>query len=315
MAETHLVETPADQLPTAADWIAYELGLEVPHPEQVDVLYFDRFGDEPSAVVLLPQDMEGALEKALAAKHLKANREIDRSKRSDAPARLVGPARYPPPRVPRTDVARGEQTMAIESITCAEVSLRLSVARVSSWGINLGLLKREEQMTPDHRSFDDWRKLNGLSARNLSPDTHILLFAAYAVAVTGKLDTTRTFRAPRMPLIHNQRCGKRYILHFGPEQQGSPCARHILLYSGPERPVLYGVPPTGRTTTAELKEGLVLLQTWDKRIRFYQLTDAQWAEWNKARPDTTSLPPDLRELVKEAFAAAERLRAKMPPLA
>ena len=306
MAEHHLVADPAN-LPPPVEWIAENLGITEFNPKAVDVLYFERFRDELSGAILLPT--------ALRDKLPTPNRTI---LRTAAPAREPGAANRPPLRVRRAGIARGERTIGIEEINCREVSLRISTSRVSTLGVHMDMLTRTDDMDISWESFRHWLQLNGLSELELTPDSDLLLHAAYAVALTAKLDKSRQFQAPSIPLFHNQRSGQRYRLYFGREKKGSPCDLHILLYAGDNRPAIYGVPANPYPTAGEHKEGLDLLHTLDRRLRFYQLTDAQWAEWNKARPDISTLPPQLRDLVAAAFAAAERLRAgntaPQPPL-
>jgi hypothetical protein len=297
MIRNHLVAQER-VLPESISWLGGELGIEIDQPELVDVLFFERFGSELSAVVLLPESM---------AKELpKPNRAIERAKAVSP--RESGERYRPRPRVPRTDVGPGERTLGIESVNCPEVTLRLSTSRVSGWGIDLDLLKREPDIDGSHEGFLRWLDMNELPFEALTRDADDLLYAAFAVAMAAKKKPVVSFKAPRLPLIHNQRCGIRYTLYFGREKMGSPCDVHVLLYPNDRKPLLYGVPASERPTADEHKAGLAILQTWDKRVRFYQATDDQWEEWNRTPPDLKVLPEDLRNVVAKGCAAAERLR-------
>jgi hypothetical protein len=196
-------------------------------------------------------------------------------------------------------------------VNCPEFTLRLSTTRVSGWGIDLDLLKREPDITGTREGFRQWLDINELPYTALAPDAEDLLYAAFAVAMAAKRKAGGTFKAPRLPVIHNQRCGIRYTLYFGREKMGSPCDLHVLLYPGDRKPLLYGVPAIERPTADEHKVGLAILQTWDKRVRFYQATDAQWEEWNRTPPDLKVLPDDLSIVVVKGCEAAERLRENM----
>lgn len=298
MAEHHLVADP-EHLPPPVEWIAENLGITEINPKAVDVLYYERFRDELSGVILLP--------KAVKDKLPTPNRTI---LRTPAPAREPGAANRPPLRVRRAGIARGERTIGIEEIDCPEVSLRISTSRVSTVGLHFDILTRTDDMDVSWASFERWLQFNGLPDRDLPKEAGVMLYAAYAVALTARLDKSHQVQAPSIPLLHNQRSGLRYRLYFGREKQGSPSDLHILLYTGDNRPAIYGVPANPHSIAGEHKEGLDLLHTLDRRIRFYQLTDDQWAEWNKTRPDISTFPPQLRDLVAAAFAAAESLRAR-----
>lgn len=297
MANNHLVQE-GRQIPPAAPWLSAELGITIEQEASVDALFFERFGTDLSAIALLPE--------SLASQLPPANKAVTRG---HADQSTSGDSYSPPTRKPRIGVERGERTIGIENIACQEVSLRVSTTRVSSWGVNLELLKREAETDFTQRAFFRWLTVNGMSPAELSPEASALLHAAYTVALFEKTDVSRTFKAPRLPLIHNQRCGLRYRLHFDRAKMGSPCDLHVLLYPHGRKPMLYGVPAVERPTAGEHKAGLAILQTWDKRIRFYQLTDSQWAEWTASKPHLETLPGEVKSLVDHGIAAAEALRA------
>ena len=291
--------------PNLEKWFSTELGLGDEIAQQADVLFFDRFGVVPSGIVLLPKTLESKLPKA--------NRRIVRMPAMPTPQIPTSPtekAYTPPKRKPRTDVTSGERSYGIESISCQEVTLRLTSTRASCWGVSLDLLpysmNQEEALGG---AFQNWLHAYQLVQNaSLPPDAISLLYAAFSIAWIAKRRTTEKLFIPRLPLIHNQRCGKRYRLHFDKAKMGSPCDIHVLLYEPGRKPLLYGVPAVDRPTADERKEGLSIFATWDKRIRFYQATQSQWAEWEQGLPEFADLDKEIAHFFQLGCTAARRLR-------
>ncbi len=292
-----LVE-PARQ-PSVPDWLRSALAVGPDIAEAAEVLFFERFGAEMSGIVLLPESLESKLPNA--------NRSLHRS--LQAPPRPQGHGYVPPKRTKRPNIAPGQRSYGVERIDCREITLRLTSTRTSGWGVNLDLLKWDSDMDTSAESFLSWLAINGLDARHIvSSEARELLHAAFATALTAKKLKLKATAYPRLPLIHNQRCGVRYRLHFDKEKKGSPCDIHVLLYPAGRKPLLYGIPAFVRPTADERKSGLGILESWDKRVRFYQTTEAQWNEWVKTKIDFSAVPQDLRQLIVTGLDAARHLR-------
>jgi hypothetical protein len=116
----------------------------------------------------------------------------------------------------------------------------------------------------------------------------------------------------RVPLIHNQQDGQRYILQADRQSLGSPAMLHILAYANEAPPPrLTGWVATPRPEPVERKSGLLLHASLDKRIRFYFPTGEQWADWRGSKLEIEKLPPELAPKVSAAIAAAERIAVKL----
>ena len=278
----------------ALSWIHQHARVSLPEDVPAEVLRFSRYSSTNDAVVLVPDTYANFFEKVLFVREPK---QTVISTESYRPAKRVASAK--PSR-------RDFLGLVAERFTCREVTLRCTPTRSSHWGMDLDRLPLGGG--EPCLSLETFLHGFGFLTQTASGDTLALLNGAYAVAAAEKLDKKRLFRAPKLPLIHNQRDGIRYTLYLDDQNIGSPSPIHVLLYPEGQKPTLVGWAATERPSATERKPGLLLLATPDKRIRFYQATDDQWQEWQRQRPSLDSIPENLRPVVAEAIAAAERLR-------
>lgn len=263
----------------------------------VQVLQFARYGFKDDCIILIPE--------AFAADY--SPTETMPSSAS-APSLSAGPGYMPPKRTRGQRQSRSEKTdIRVARITARDVVLKCMPTRSTHWGMDLTRLKVWPELTPQdfHRCMDE----NQIGLLGTSRDAVTLLRGAFAVSAYARADKTRRFRAPRMPLMHNHRDGQRYILSLDGVNCGSPGQVHVLVHPDDIRPRLTGWESPERPWIAEHKPGLRLIASSDNRIRFYQLTAAQWATWSANPPDATAFPDEIRDLALAAIEAAERLRA------
>jgi len=286
----------------ARHWLRQYASVKIPDGVPVEALRFSRYSSMNDGVVLLPD----------SCAHLFPN--IGDVRSASIPASQSQREAYrPAKRVASDGLGRRDQLgLTVERVQCREVTLRCTPTRSSHWGIDLNRLKFSGGVSLS--DFTSCLRINELEIDTLSADVMALLHGAYAVAAEAKAVAASkkmpkvSFHAPKLPVIHNQRDGIRYILSFDGRNMGSPDEIHVLLYPEGKKPSLNGWAATERPSAAERKPGLLLTATPDKRIRFYQATDEQWREWQAQRPALESLPETLRPIVAEALAAAERLR-------
>lgn len=264
----------------------------------VQALQFTRYGFKDDSVILIPESY---------AKDYRPTETLPAPKNTPA-AQSASDAAYTPPKRTRSErVSRNEKTdLRVARITARDVVLKCMPTRSTHWGIDLTRLKTWPEMALHH--FESCMSENQLNAFDASPDAFALLRGAFAVSAYARADKTRRFRAPRMPLMHNHRDGLRYILSLDGVNCGSPAQAHVLIHPDNIRPRLSGWESPDRPWIAEHKPGLRLLASADNRIRFYQLTAAQWATWSATRPDATAFPEEIRDQAIAALEAAERLR-------
>lgn len=263
----------------------------------VQVLQFTRYGFNDDSVILIPES---------CARDYRATEALPFV--GSTPAAPASSGYVPPKRTRGERVSRNEQIdIRVARITAREVVLKCMPTRSTHWGVDLGRLKTWPAMTPG--SFETCMRENQLEPLEASPDGFALLRGAFAVSAYARADKTRQFRAPRMPVMHNHRDGLRYILSLDGVNCGSPGQVHVLIHPDDIHPRLSGWESPERPWIAEHKPGLRLLASSDNRIRFYQLTAAQWAMWSTNRPDAAAFPEAIRDQALAAIEAAERLRA------
>jgi len=198
-------------------------------------------------------------------------------------------------------------------------------ARVTSWGVNLLLLQPAEQCLPvmetgEQKATMDaplwgedylrsWLKTHQIETR--AADHSLawkVLRAAYAIAWWDRAKQLNG-PAPRPPLLHNQRCGVRYLLQFDETRAGSPADFHILVYSLDSKPTLRVRDTMFHEAADEHKPGLLLFASNDARVRFYQPTADQWADWKSSWPGVEHLPEQIRAVVSDGVDAAATLES------
>ncbi len=286
----------------ARHWLRVHASVTIPDGVPVEVLRFSRYSSMNDGVVLLPE----------TCARLFSNVGDVRATSTRA-GQPNGESYRPAKRVASAGLGRRDQLgLTVERVQCREVTLRCTPTRSSHWGIDLNRLKFLGGVS--RGDFIACLRINELEIDTLSADALALLHGAYAVAAEAKAvaaskkTPTVKFHAPKLPVIHNQRDGIRYILSLDGQNLGSPDEIHVLLYPEGKKPSLNGWAATERPSAAERKPGLLLTATSDKRIRLYQATDEQWREWQAQPLALESLPEALRPIVAEALAAAERLR-------
>lgn len=290
--------------PNPEIYLLQEAGIELPIGCPMQAHFFKRYGERWQGIFLLPDNAIANWSPRIT--------QLDRRGQPSAPAsaqtQITGSdALYVPPRRTRAIDGGDKWRIVAERIDCREVSLRCTPTRTSAWGVDLNRLKYDKEMDASIPSFGRWLAVNGLPPfENIQEEARTLLHAAFAVAITEKNDPAKKFRAPRLPLIHNQRSGTRYILAFDKRNMGSPADIHILLYpSDSQKPNFVSLETTNRPTADERKPGLLLLASRDMRIRFYKTTEAQSKEWKKHPIDYAALPDSVRTLTQAACAKAE----------
>jgi hypothetical protein len=276
-----------------------------PHEEllpylPVEVLCFSRYSSINDAIVLMSEG---------AAKTLRCEISELATRPTGLEPSGTGPFR-PAKRVRSNRPSRRDGVeIRINKTTATTIVLKSTPTRCTAWGIDLNRLNR-----PDAEcgmACDAWLMANGVDLREISEDAATLLRGAFDVAAFAKSDTTRRFRVPRLPVIHNQQEGLRYLLSLDGVSYGSPAQVQVLVHPDSMRPRLHGWASSPRPTADERKPGLLLGASADKKVRFYQLTTEQWTEWDSARPDLNALPEKIRAYAVDAVKAAERLRATL----
>lgn len=290
----------------ARRWI-YENLRSVLHPEAellpyfpVEVLCFSRYSSNNDAIVLMSEG---------AAKTLRC--EIsDLTPKPSGPAQSGAEPFRPAKRVRSKRPSRRDGVeIRVNKTTATEVLLKSTPTRCTAWGIDLNRLNR-----PDAERImacGAWLMANGVDLQGVSEDAATLLRGAFEVAAFAKSEPTRRFRAPRLPVIHNQQEGLRYLLSLDGVSYGSPAQVQVLVHPDSMRPRLHGWAASLRPSADERKPGLLLAASTDKKVRFYQLTEEQWSEWDAARPDLNALPEKIRANALDAVQSAERLRAAL----
>jgi hypothetical protein len=290
----------------ARRWV-YENLRPVLHPEAellpyfpVEVLCFSRYSSNNDAVVLM---CEGA------AKTLRC--EIpDLAPRPSGLAQSGAEPFRPAKRVRSIRPSRRDGVeIRVNKTTATEVVLKSTPTRCTAWGIDLNRLNRPND--EGSMACDVWLMANGVDLREVSEDAAMLLRGAFDVAAFAKAEPNRRFRAPRLPVIHNQQEGLRYLLSLDGVSYGSPAQVQVLVHPDSMRPRLHGWAAALRPTADERKPRLLLAASADKKVRFYQLTAEQWSEWDAARPDLNAIPEKIRAYALDAIRAAERLRATL----
>jgi hypothetical protein len=266
----------------------------------VEVLCFSRYSSNNDAVVLMSED---------ATKTLRC--EIPDMPVKTAPSpRTEGEPFRPAKRVPSVRPSRREGVeIRVNKTSAKEIVLKSTPTRCTFWGIDLNRLNRPAHT--DEMHCGAWLAANGVDLANASKDTNSLIQGVFDVAAFAKTDPSRQFRSPRLPLIHNQQEGLRYLLSLDGVSYGSPPQVQVLVHPDSIRPRLMGWTSRERPTADERKPGLLLAASDDKKLRFYQLTPEQWLEWDKVRPELSSLPEQIRPNALAAIEAAERLRAAL----
>ena len=270
-------------------------------------LAFMRYGEKPSAIILIPE--------ALSYMLPPATRQFDRSAK---PLSVGNEASYKPtkrkPRSIKPDatVAAEDQELAIEAVDARKVMLKLSPTRITEWGIELRLLGLRNISTGSD-FYTSWFNAHKLELVTRTPFVNEILRGALRLACVSRELIKRVKTMPRFPLIHNQRGGNRFLLYFDQERMGSPADIHVLIYTSPNCPQLHGWSPLEKPTANEHKHALLLAATADNRVRFYQPTEPQWTEWqpewDKVWPEFCSfLTSDDRSIIENGVAAAKEQR-------
>lgn len=290
----------------ARTWI-YENLRSVLHPQAellpyfpVEVLRFSRYASNNDAIVLMSDGAAKTLRCEITDLPPRPSGLVQRGAEPFRPAKRVRSNR--PSR-------RDGVEIRVNKTTATEIVLKSTPTRCTAWGIDLNRLNRPD--VERGMICDAWLTANGVDLQKVSEDAATLLRGAFDVAAFAKSDPTRRFRAPRLPVIHNQQEGLRYLLSLDGVSYGSPAQVQVLVHPDSMRTCLHGWAASQRPTADERKPGLLIAASTDKKVRFYQLTAVQWSEWDAARPDLNALPEKIRAYALEAVQAAERLRATL----
>ena len=214
----------------ARHWLRQSASVKIPDGVPVEALRFSRYSSLNDGVVLLPD----------SCAHMFPN--IGDVRAASIPAsQSQGEAYRPAKRVASDGLGRRDQLgLTVERVQCREVTLRCTPTRSSHWGIDLNRLKFSGGVS--RSDFIACLQSNELVIETLSADALALLHGAYAVAAEAKAVAASkkmpkvAFHAPKLPVIHNQRDGIRYILSFDGQNMGSPDEIHVLLYPEGKKP-------------------------------------------------------------------------------
>jgi len=271
-------------------------------------LNFMRFGEAPSAIILVPE----------AFSHLlpPANREFDRTEKPANPdAEQNCRPQVRKSRVSLTGTPAKKGYLAIESIQARVVTLKLSPTRITEWGIEHRLLNLLGSGGSAPGGFPNWfshHKLEWMSAAPTMLLEEIFRGAYHLAYEVRRLRTLPALAKLQYPLIHNQRGGNRFLLFTDQKRLGSPADCHVLVYKG-TCPKLEGWISEEKSNVREHKPALLLAATQDNRVRFYQPTEAQWTEWGvqweASWPELSkSINATDRAIIETGVRAAQELR-------
>lgn len=283
--------------------ILESLGLPIT-ADDCRILAFDRFGEHPSAIVLVPDSLEGQLPKP--------TRHFDRrTKRVE----VQSAASFVPPKREARGVRKLNalgQEVAVEHTAARKVVLKVSVSRITSWGVELRLLPLPDRVG-NLDLFDLWSYSHRVEWMGDPVLATAVIRGAFTLALAARRLGKKMFTAPRYPLLHNQRGGSRFLLYCDQERLGSPADLHVLVYPAGKPPYLNGWCAPDRPTADERKPGLLLASSPDAKVRFYQPTPVQWGEWaetwSKTWPQVCKhLSTDERTIIERGIIAAESLR-------
>ncbi|MCX6938402.1 MAG: hypothetical protein NTU80_11000 [Verrucomicrobia bacterium] len=289
---------------TAVDWLKEKVGKDINPRTPVQVLLFSRYSSMEDAIVLMPE---------ACAEHLGEVQAERKQPVADQQKIGEGSAYQPPARTRSTKPSRrtGNQCV-IEKTSAREVLLTSSPTRSAHWGMDLHRLR-----TPVPMTMADYERVaidNGFGGapESFGEEAAALLKGAFALGLAQTRILPQGHTTMRLPLIHNQQDGQRYILSADRRPLGSPAMLHILAY-GNDRPAprLNSYVSSSRPNPVERKSGLLLHSSEDKRIRFYFPTRAQWAQWRTTALEIEKLPEEIIPHVRAAVSAAEKIAQRL----
>lgn len=285
---------------TARTWLEAKLGHSLSAHAPVQVLRFSRYSSKDDAIVLLPEPYAAALGE------IQDERE---KKDAVAPAAAKVSGYHPPKRTRSAKPSRRDGPQCIIEKTSARYLLLISTpTRSSHWGMDVRRL-----LTPHSMGINQYAQVSEENGLNHEPlrypeETSLLLKGAFALAVAQTRLQPGGHTKMRLPLIHNQQDGQRYILNADRRSLGSPAMLHIFAYPvDTPPPRLSGWVGVARPEPVERKAGLLLHASLDKRIRFYFPTQAQWTEWRASTLEVEKLPREIAPHVTAAISAAEKI--------
>jgi hypothetical protein len=285
-------------------WLQAKLKRAIPPYVPAQVMRFSRYSSDDDAVVVMPEGFAAELGE------LRPERNKPDQK---ATALGEGGGYQPPKRVRSGKPSRRDGVQCvIEKTSAREILLSSTPTRSSHWGMDLRRLVTGAFLTVEHYAEVAGQNGFGHQPYEHGEDALLLLRGAFALGLAQTRLQPPGHTTMRLPLIHNQQDGQRYILQADRKSLGSPAMLHILAYPNEAPPPrLRGWTGVPRPEPAERKSGLLLHASTDKRIRFYFPTRDQWAEWRASKLEIEKLPPEIAPHVSAAIAAAERIAAKL----
>lgn len=327
MQITHHTDASLPELISGDDackWLNQRLGLKCglkPHT-QMQILRFSRYSSNEDAIVLLPETHAEFLRTLIPEPLGTSQSELEKTPKGEAAAEKSetaesaegsGGAYQPQKRVRSAKTSRREGLQCVFQKTSAlEISLLSTPTRSSHWGMDIQRLLTLN--LPEDTPYSVIAEANGFGheALRFPEETAVLLEGAYALARAKLRQRTPALAKLRLPLIHNQRDGQRYILSADKKNLGSPAMLHVLAYPNDARPPrLSGWVGSPRPEPTERKNGLLLHGTVDKRIRFYFPTLAQWNEWRESPGDWQNLSAEISTQVASALVAARKIAERL----